>query len=305
MNLSSAFELFKVDREVYCTPKTMIFYNENVPKFISFLSDRLQLQPDQIDTDTISRDLVIAFQLSLRLSGIKNTSVNTYFRATKTFLNYCIEESYCDPNVLRKIKFLKSDQEDIIPLSDWEVDQIDGLFNPKTESGMRNLCIVHLMLDAGFRRSDVVNLRYKNINFANNYIMVKGKGNKYRSIPLCPRLKKLLSHYLIKFRAYGGSDDYPVFVNIGSQDPITIDAVKQLFVRIKERSGIDRLHPHLLRHTFGTSYMYGGGNLEFLRLMLGHSDYETTKLYLHLAQFASMLQLSIYKLDPIFFRSGY
>ena len=63
MNLSSAFELFKVDREVYCTPKTMIFYNENVPKLISYLSDRQQHQPDKIDTDTITRDLAIATQL--------------------------------------------------------------------------------------------------------------------------------------------------------------------------------------------------------------------------------------------------
>lgn len=305
MNISSAFELFKVDHEVYCSDKTMIYYNDNVPKFINFLTDHLQLQPDQIDTGSISRDLVIAYQKSLRDSGIKNTSVNTYFRAAKTFLNYCIDESYCDSDVLRNVKFLKSDQEDIIPLSEWEVDEIDGLFNYKTESGMRNLCIVHLMLDAGFRRSDVVNLRYSNINFSNNYLMVQGKGNKYRSIPLCPRLKKILSHYLIKYRACAPGDDFPVFAKIGSPEPINLDSIKQLFSRMKKRTGISRLHPHLLRHTFATSYMIGGGNMEFLRLMLGHEDYDTTKKYLHLAQQSKMLRLSIYKLDPIFFKSGY
>jgi integrase/recombinase XerC/integrase/recombinase XerD len=220
-------------------------------------------------------------------------------------LNYCIDENYCSPDVLRKVKFLKSDQEEIIPLSDWEVDEIDGLFNYRTESGIRNLCIVHLMLDAGFRHSDVVNLMYSNINFNNNYLMIKGKGNKYRSVPLCPKLKKMLSHYIIKFRSYAPGDDFPVFVNVGTQEPITSDCIKQLFVRIKKKTGIDRVHPHLLRHTFATSYIIGGGNIEFLRLMLGHEDYETTKLYLHLAQESKMLNLSIYKLDPVFFKSGY
>jgi integrase/recombinase XerC/integrase/recombinase XerD len=88
-------------------------------------------------------------------------------------------------------------------------------------------------------------------------------------------------------------------------DPINTNVIKQLFARIKKSTGIERVHPHLLRHTFATSYIIGGGNLEFLRIMLGHSDYETTKIYLHLAQQTKMLHNDIYKLDPVFFKSGY
>lgn len=305
MNVNDAYNLFLIDHEVYCSHKTMLYYEDNIPKFIIFLAASLDSAPERIDTGAITRDLVLRFQAELRASGIKNTSVNTYFRATKTFLNYCIDEGYCDSDVLRKIKFLKSDQESIIPLTDWEVEEIDGLFNWKTESGMRNLCIVHLMLDAGFRCSDVVNLRYSNINFSSNYLLVKGKGDKFRSVFLCPRLKKMLSHYLIKFRSCSPEDDFPVFAKIGSQEPINQNAIKQLFARIKKKTGIIRVHPHLLRHTFATSYIIGGGNLEYLRMMLGHSDYETTKIYLHLAQSSKMLQQNIYHLDPAFFRSGY
>jgi integrase/recombinase XerC/integrase/recombinase XerD len=170
---------------------------------------------------------------------------------------------------------------------------------------MRNLCIVHLMLDAGFRRSDVVNLRYSNISFTNNYIMIQGKGCKYRTVPLCSRLKKMLSHYLIKYRCCDPDDDFMVFTKVGTREPLTSESVKQLFARIKRNSGIERIHPHLLRHTFATSYIYGGGNIEFLRMMLGHEDYETTKLYLHVAEMSKMLHFDIYKLDPVFFKSGY
>lgn len=305
MKLLSAYSLFLVDREAYCSSKSLVYYRENVPKFINYLSKQLLLCSDQIDTSLIQRQHVIGFQTYLRSTGIKNTSVNTYFRATKTFLNYCIDEGYCDPDVLRKIKFLKSDQEDIIPLSTWEVDEIDGLYSWKTESGMRNLCIIHLMLDAGFRSSDVINLMYSKIDFRNNILMVKGKGNKYRSQILTPGLKKMLSHYLIKYRACSPEDDFPVFAKVGSPDPINSDVIKQLFSRIKLKSGIERVHPHMLRHTFATSYIYGGGNLEFLRIMLGHEDYSTTKVYLHIAQQVKMLHIDIYKLDPVFFKSGY
>lgn len=297
MDIITAYKLFLVDHESYCSVSTMDYYKENISRFLNYVSD--------CDCNYITRDLVLGYFGSLRESGRKNTTVNTYFRAVKVFLNYCIDEGYCSPDVLRKVKFLKSDHEPVIPLSEWEVEKIDGLFSMKTESGIRNLCMIHLMLDAGFRSSDVVNLRFGNINFVSNYLTIKGKGDKYRSILLCPKLKRLLYHYLLRYRAYDPQDDYPVFVQVGSSVPINSNVIKQLFSRIKVNSGLDRIHPHLLRHTFATSYILGGGNMEFLRMMLGHSDYETTKIYLHLAQQSKMLHNDVYRLDPVFFKSAY
>ena len=115
----------------------------------------------------------------------------------------------------------------------------------------------------------------------------------------------MLMHYLIKFRNYEQKEDFSVFVQIGTNIPINSNVIKQLFARLKRMSGIERIHPHLLRHTFATSFMVGGGNMEFLRLMMGHEDYETTKIYLHLAQEVKMLHSEIYKLDSSFFEVGY
>lgn len=305
MKLHQAYELFKIDRESYCSSKTLIYYDENVPRFFRFLSEHEGIDYYNLESEVVKHELVQLYISYLRNSGIKNTSINTYFRAVKTFLNFCIEEALCDPDVLRKVKFLKSDQEPIIPLTEWEVDEIDGLYNEKTESGLRNLCIIHLMLDAGFRCSDVINLKANNISFSGNYLTVEGKGKKVRSVLLCPKLKKLLYRYLVYYRAYTEGKSYPVFAKVGKSDPITGDVIKQLFARIKKRTGIDRVHPHLLRHTFATSYIMGGGNMEFLRLMLGHADYDVTKRYLHLAQQSKMLQVEIYHLDPIFFKTVY
>ncbi|MDE7323162.1 MAG: site-specific integrase [Lachnospiraceae bacterium] len=60
---------------------------------------------------------------------------------------------------------------------------------------------------------------------------------------------------------------------------LSADCITDLFARLKKDSGISRLHAHLLRHTFATSYLVGGGNLEFLRVFLGHSDYNVTRGY--------------------------
>lgn len=56
-----------------------------------------------------------------------------------------------------------------------------------------------------------------------------------------------------------------------------------LFQDLKTKSGITRLYPHLLRHTFATNYIYNGGNLEVLRVLLGHSTISITQIYIHLA----------------------
>ena len=250
MNVQMAYNLFLVDHEAYCSEQSMIYYRSNVLKFVNFVSDQLGFVPDQVDCESISRELVLAYLAQLRGIGCKNTSVNTYFRAAKVFINYCIDEGYCDLNALRKVKFLKKDNDPVIPLTQLEVDQIDGCYNDKTESGLRNLCIIHLMLDAGFRLGDVVSLRTKGINFKLNYLTIKGKGDKFRTVYLCPKLKKMLYHYLILYRVYAPEDDYPVFAKVGENEPITETSVKMVFARLKKRSGIDRLHPHLLRHPY-------------------------------------------------------
>lgn len=305
MNVQMAFNLFLVDHESYCSEQSIVYYRFNVQKFVDFLSDRLGSAPDLIGCDMISRELVLAYISQLRGTGCKNTSINTYFRAAKVFLNYCIDEGYSSPDVLRKVKFLKKDNAPVLPLTEFEIDQIDGCFDAKTEAGLRNLCMIHLMLDAGFRLGDVVSLTFKGINFNLNYLVVKGKGDKFRTVFLCSKLKRMLYHYLLKFRAYTPGDDYPVFVQVGTTEPITETSVHMVFARLKKRSGIDRLHPHLLRHTFATSFVVGGGSMEHLRIMLGHSDYATTKMYLHLAQQSQMLHSDIYRLDPVFFKTGY
>lgn len=107
MNVQMAYNLFLVDHEAYCSEQSIVYYRFNVLKFVDFLSDRIGLASDLIECDVISRELVLAYLSQLRGTGCKNTSINTYFRAAKVFLNYCIDEGYCSADVLRKVKFLK------------------------------------------------------------------------------------------------------------------------------------------------------------------------------------------------------
>lgn len=319
--IDKLYSIFIQEKKVSCSDDTVSYYSFNLEKFIKFLCVTWNCESSDIDIQQIDRMVINDFILNLRsvnkyaghpfiysASHIKNTSINTYVRALKVFFQWCYDEGFVDKNCCDKIKLPRQDQDVIVPLYQAEVDLIDSKYNSKTETGLRNLCIIHLMLDAGCRRSEVVNLKIKDICFDNNYLYIYGKGSKYRIVPLAPGLSNILYKYCVLYRRFLSPDnvmDQNVFVKVNAPEFINKTTINQLFRRLKKSTGIERLHPHLLRHTFATSFIMGGGNLEFLRMIMGHSDYNITRRYLHLANQNVMLGTNIYKLDPIFFRSMY
>lgn len=109
--------------------------------------------------------------------------------------------------------------------------------------------------------------------------------------------------YCVLYRNYTQLPDHSnVFIQMKNQKSINSNVLKQFFSRLKKKTGIERVHPHLCRHTFATAYIIGGGSLEMLRLLLGHSDYEVTRMYLHLAHQCLMLHSDVYRLDPVYFK---
>lgn len=321
ITLKQAYDLFLNDRSTFSSEKTMDYYAENLTRFLCFVHDT---DVSVTLLDQLPPDIFVKYVQYLRkrhkydghptmqTSGelIKNTTVSTYSRAVKAFLRFCESEEYLHVRV--KIPRLpRSDAEQKIPLYEDDVKQVDNAFNLKTKLGLRNYCIVHLMLDAGLRCQEVVNLRFRDMLFDKNVLHLEiSKGFKSRVVLMCPKLKQSLYKYAVMYRAYGEDTaeqlkDEFVFVGIRDSKPITVNTIKQFFSRLKARTGIDRLHPHLLRHTFATSYIMGGGNLEMLRILLGHYDYSVTQKYLHLASQYKLMQADIYRLDPVFFKTAY
>lgn len=317
ITLDQAFQLFLADRETSCTEDTLSYYKENILNFFLYCQDCFGRPYNRILCVEITRQVFTDYIRHLRnrpkfqnhpflkasedtLSG---TSIRTYARAIKSFSNFCKDNGFCE-SFTYKVKLPRADSREIIPLYSSEVADIDSQFNLKTEFGLRNWCIVHLMLDAGLRTSEVVHLRFCDLLFDKNIIRIfRSKGEKTRLVLMCPRLKANILKYSIIYRNYMElPEKESLFIQMRNHQPINDNVIKQLFARLKKKSGIDRLHPHLLRHTFATSYVCGGGNIEMLRLLLGHCDYDVTKIYLHLAQQSKLLHYDIYRLDPVFFQ---
>lgn len=290
--ITDYLELFLIDKSTYCEPASMKYYEEDIYYFINYCNDRGITCISEIDKTVISSYIV-----NLRKKDITNVSIHTYYRALKVFMRWLYDNGYLEIDYTVKIKLPKKDPKIVEPLTIPEVNKINDYFFEDNYLGLRNYCIFHLMLDSGLRRSEVINLKQNDIKGNQLYIR-NSKNNKSRVI-LCPEfLTKSISNYIGSIK----QNKYVLYDRYGTSR-ITEDCIRKLFVNLKQIDGIERIHPHLCRHTFATSYMLYGGNMEMLRLILGHSDYSITQNYLHLANQQKLIQNDVYKIDDIFFNN--
>ena len=275
MNVLQAYEMFMQEQNFRGnSADTISYYKITLNMFLDFCGRDLDIS----ELDVI---LFKGYQLHLQeTKNIKRVSVRTYARAVRVFYRYLYFEDLIDINI-NKLQLMKANSEVILPLSDAEVKQLLYCFDDSF-LGVRDKLICILMLDCGLRRGEVVKLTNSDVDLLNCTLKINGKGSKQRIVSFGNLTNLYINLYkdLRPNILTTSSDSF--FLTIHSE-PITHNTIKMLFQDLKTKSGISRLYPHLLRHTFATNYIYNGGNLEVLRVLLGHSTIAITQIYIHLA----------------------
>lgn len=277
----------------YAAEPTLEYYKTNFGIFEKFLLEHFgKIDIDMLKYNKMDYQSYVGW---LRTRGTKNTSVRTYARAIKVFLRYLYIEGYIPENVTAHVKFPKSDKKQVIPLTKERVNNLISAMR-KSWQYERNIVIFSLMLDCGLRCGEVVALDKSHINFNDDYIaIIDTKNNKSRLVPLPAHVRR----YIIEYITARKDSNPALILDCNGVDRITENAIQQFFSKLKK---YDRdIHAHLLRHTFATSYIMGGGSLECLRILLGHEDYAVTKEYIHLAGQMGLLNYNIYELDGSMF----
>lgn len=273
MTLCAAYQQFlkeKISEGV--TEQTLKYYKYNLPKFIEWCVDNKIENVEDVYTHLFEDYKLYLIE---NKNGTKKISLQTYTRAVKTFLLWLNENEFIQ-NV-GKLKLIKAEIANIVPLSDVEVKILLNNFD-NSYFGIRNKLMVMFMLDSGLRRGEVVSLESKNIFMHNNTMLVQGKGEKERLVPFGEETKRYINRYSHMRNEYEKR-----FFQKEDGTPITDNTIKMYFQDLKESTGIIRLHPHLLRHTFATNYILYGGDVEELRILLGHTSLQMTMKYVHLA----------------------
>ena len=170
-------------------------------------------------------------------------------------------------------------------LSVEEVDRLTEQIDLSSNEGHRNRAIIEMLYGSGLRVSELVTLRLSDIYRNEHYMLIHGKGNKQRLVPVSPEAERWFGYWMEE-RAHWpvrpGAEDYAFLNRRGA--PLTRMMVFYIVRDLAAAAGIKKtVSPHTLRHSFATHMLQNGADLRVIQQLLGHEEITTTELYTHLS----------------------
>jgi integrase/recombinase XerD len=203
----------------------------------------------------------------------------------KSFYHYLCLEDIIDVNPCDKIERPRLERTLPDTLSIEEINKLIGSIDLSNTHGERNRTLLETLYSCGLRVSELINLQCSKLFLDEGFLIVLGKGNKERLVPLNKTLVKYLKNYIKLIRSHqkiaGGHEDFVFLNNRGKQ--LTRMMIFTIVKKQAEKSGIKKnISPHTFRHSFATHLLKGGADLRAIQTMLGHESITTTEVYMHI-----------------------
>ena len=217
-------------------------------------------------------------------TGISARSQARIISGIRSFYRFLLTEDYLetDPTELLESPKIGQKLPDVLTIN--EVNNLINSIDLSKAGGQRNRAILEVLYSCGIRVTELTSLKYSNVYFDEQFIIVRGKGDKQRLIPISEKAIQDIRHYLI--------DRHNIKVQKGFEDTLFLNkrgtglSRVMIFHIIKEQAQIagikKNISPHTLRHSFATHLLEGGANLRAIQTMLGHESITTTEMYAHI-----------------------
>lgn len=168
-------------------------------------------------------------------------------------------------------------------LSPAEAERLIVAAGGTTPRALRDTALVELLYGAGLRVSEAVGLERGSVDLDERLVRCLGKGSKERVVPIGRQAADALRRYVARGRPFLDRRRSPALFLNAKGGPLTRAGAFLILRRLAEKAGLEpeRVHPHLLRHSFATHLLEGGADLRSVQEMLGHADLSTTELYTH------------------------
>lgn len=275
MEINESFDAFiqylRVERGV--SEITVKNYREDFKIFLlSF--------PDVRATDDLNVDMLPEFVRRQDELARSSSTILRRYSLLRNYFSFLNEEDILHEEI-PDVDKPKSSKRLPFVMSNEEVDELLEAPDISKDNGMRDRAMLELMYATGLRVSELLSLRFRNVNMQNGLITVYGKGNKQRSVPVSSFALEFLRKYIDgpRKRVKGSKDTDIIFLN---RDGKALSRT-YFFMQIKryaEEKGIDSsVSPHTLRHCFATHLLENGASLRAVQEMLGHSNIATTQIY--------------------------
>ena len=260
------------------SPQTVQTYEESLRAFESYLTFR----DNDLSMDSVDTDLIRDWMESLMDKGNSASTINKNLSALRSFYRFALRRELVKKDPAHAVTGPKKSKPLPQFLREGEMDRLlDGLEWDSSFNNVRARTILLLFYEAGLRRSELIGLDDKDIDFEAAQLKVTGKRNKQRIVPFGTELAEALKNYKAKRQEEFGETNGALFLGdkgeriSGGQVYQIVRKYLSMVTSLKKRS------PHVLRHTFATAMLNNGAGLETIKSLLGHESVSTTEIYTH------------------------
>ncbi len=256
---------------------TINSYKQDLERFFDYLNER------GVKIDKITRDDIMDYLVYLRLLRLSPSTVSRHLASLKVFFRYLAYTKRLEKDVASSVRFPKLPRKLPQVLSREEVERL-LTFKPKNYIEIRDKAILELFYGSGLRVSELINLKFSDINLSEMFVHAFGKGQKERLVPFGKMAKEAVERYIREARPKFPSAFRTNYLFLSKKGgPLTRQAIFYIVKKYAKLQGIGNwITPHTLRHSFATHLLEGGADLKILQEMLGHSDISTTQIYTHI-----------------------
>lgn len=267
---------------------TILSYKTDLRQFVSFVEtlplndgrtteqNSQALNPELIDLDVVRNWMVFLLE-----NGDKTTSVNRKLSSLKSFFKFLKRQGIVKKNPLHLLNGPKVKKPLPYFIKDSEMEFLLSEELPKDDfEGIRNRLVIEMLYDTGIRKSELINLHEEDVDMELQQIKVTGKRNKQRLIPFADSLKDLMHVYLdVKYHDVGRTSSFFVRKNGEQLYPRLVYNIVRDYLSVLPN--LAKKSPHVLRHSFATSMLNNGAELNAVKEILGHSSLASTSVYTH------------------------
>ncbi|MBW0148595.1 tyrosine recombinase XerC [Marinobacter arenosus] len=258
------------------SPRTCDSYQRDLRGLARWLSHDQQDQWQRVSNHDLRR-----YVAALSRDGLNGRSIARHLSAIRRFYQYLLRERLATDNPALDIRAPKSARR-LPKVAD--VDQLNHLLDARPDDPLevRDLCMFELMYSSGLRLSELAGLDVDSVDLQGGEVRVLGKGGKERVLPVGRKARSSLQAWLPVRAGLAMETEQALFVSRRG-DRLSHRSIQARLNRWGLAKGADqKLHPHLLRHSFASHMLESSGDLRAVQELLGHADIATTQVYTHL-----------------------
>jgi integrase/recombinase XerC len=263
--------------------KTLDAYQRDVGQFLAFLGDHLGGQPGLAKLAELKPRDIRAFMAARRAEGISSRSLMRVLAGARSFARFLERNGKGKVGALSAVRAPKVPKTLPKPLAIVAAQRITEAELRAGEDRepwifARDAAVLALLYGSGLRISEALSLKTQDVQPPRDVLVVTGKGNKTRMVPVLPQVQALIASY-VACCPYDLPAHEPLFRG-AKGGPLSPRIVQLTMERLRGALGLaDSATPHALRHSFATHLLARGGDLRAIQELLGHASLATTQIY--------------------------